>query len=63
MDDPIAEILAGAISDEQLRAAVARYRALAELPENAAIRHEILKVVARFEARIPRPGASAAGEA
>jgi hypothetical protein len=47
--NPIAELLLVEASPEECRAAAAHYRALAEVPENAAIREEILRVAARFE--------------
>jgi hypothetical protein len=47
--DPIAELLLAGASPADLREAAAHYRRLAELPENAAIREEILRVAARFE--------------
>jgi hypothetical protein len=47
--DPIAELLMAEASAAELSAAEAHYRRPADLPENAAIREEILRVAARFE--------------
>jgi hypothetical protein len=43
------ELLLAGVLPEECREAAAHYRQLAELPENAAIREQILRVAAKFD--------------
>jgi hypothetical protein len=47
----VAEILLAGVSATECREAAVHYRAVAEKPENAGIREQILKIAGQFEER------------